>query len=88
MDILRKAFPGLTDRQLQNRFYALKAIKLLSEATDQRYAPLLDEDTRSVSVLAELGRIGDPRTFVAAANWLLRARPKANLKEHPKANPE
>ncbi len=76
MDALRDGFPDMSDRQRQNRLAMIAAIQRLQEAKDQRYATLLSDETSSVSVLAELGRIDDPLTFVDAVEWWLAERPK------------
>ncbi len=79
MGLVRGVLPGMGDRQLQNRLCAVTALQILQsyqEGDVLDVSPLLDDETTSTSVLAELGRIQDPATFFLATNWYLRERPK------------
>ncbi len=79
MGTLREVLPGLSDRQLQNRLCAVDAIQILQsyqEGDVLDVSPLLDDETTSLSVLAELGRIQDPAAFFSVTDWYLRERPK------------
>jgi hypothetical protein len=69
---LRKAHPGRTTRQLQERVYAMLAADGL--AGDPAYAWLLEPVPR-VGLLAELGRFEDAATARSAASMLCRDRP-------------
>ena len=77
---------GPTERRRRSRLRALRAVDrlgLLGEgnliaalAARPGLRWLADEEGARWAVLAELGRIGDPRTFEQAVGWVLKNRPR------------
>ena len=77
---------GPTERRRRGRLCALRAMDrlgLLGEgnllatlATRPRLRWLADEEGARWAVLAQLGRIGDPRAFEEAVDWALQNRPR------------
>jgi len=75
-----------TEQRRRSRFCALRSVDrlgLLGEgnlfaalADRPRLRWLADERGARWAVLAELGRIGDPRTFERAVEWALQNRPR------------
>jgi hypothetical protein len=76
---------GPTERRRRGRLCALRAMDrlgLLGEgnllatlAARPRLRWLADEEGARWAVLAQLGRIGDPRAFEEAVEWTLETRP-------------
>ncbi len=75
-----------TEQRRRSRLRALRAVdrlgmlgegNLLAALADRpRLRWLADEKGARRAVLAELGRIGDPRTFEQAVEWALQNRPR------------
>lgn len=75
-----------TEPRRRSRLCALRAVdrlgllgegNLLAVLADRpRLRWLADEKGARWAVLAELGRIGDPRTFEHAVEWVLQNRPR------------
>jgi hypothetical protein len=74
------------ERRRRNRFYSMRAMDRLGLLGEENLIPTLakrpelrwlaDEEGARWEVLAELGRIRDPRRFEAAVGWVLENRPR------------